>query len=166
MHEQQFMEPVSPYALSISGLDRLRAKVVAAEAEASKAEGWTERTRREQDVKVLQRELASAELERTLSAQRASRSTQSRQQQTPLVAAAAGVVVRSDRGHAYLAVQHTQQGQQPQEEAEAFAAPVPYFEKPKPRQACVNNAEEESAWWNSTRRFITALRRRDAAAAV
>ena len=58
---EQYMEPVHPWTLNASELDRLRGRLRVAEAEAAKETDWVQRTRAEQNAKTLARELRSAE---------------------------------------------------------------------------------------------------------
>lgn len=112
MTQQMYMEPVSPWAArNATQLDRLRARVREAEAEAAGAEDWTARTRAEQEAKGLRRELETAEFEARLDAQRQA------QHQEP-----AGTAPAANAAH----------GQQ-------YAEPVPYW-KTETERATVGNA--------------------------
>lgn len=105
--QQQFMPIKSPYALSVSELDRLRERVRTAEESAAKETDWTSRVRAEQNAKSFQRELESAELESKLAEQRSSRvPDQQQQRQQQEGGPAAGHYVVSDGGGAYLYVQN------------------------------------------------------------
>jgi len=64
--EQEYMPPRPPHVANASELDRLRREVADAEAEIAspthQAKSWVDRTRREQDVKRIRRQLEDAEL--------------------------------------------------------------------------------------------------------
>jgi hypothetical protein len=69
---QQYAAPISPWALSASQMRRLRERILALEAwlAANPAAPWDERTRKEQELTTLRRELESAELEQRLERRR------------------------------------------------------------------------------------------------
>ncbi len=110
--EQQYMEPVNPWALNASELDRLRERVRAAEKEAEKETDWTSKTRAEQHAESLARELRSAEF--------ATKQVQGSRQQ----AARREVTgfVRSDDGGSYLEVQNAAVPEEPRQQYMPVAA--------------------------------------------
>src|SRR5438128_6260277 len=62
--KQMYLAPESPWSLNDSELAQLRQRLAQAEAAVARAPDWSERARREQDVKSLQRDLHSVELQR------------------------------------------------------------------------------------------------------
>jgi hypothetical protein len=67
----EFMATVSPWARNVAQLGALRMQVVKAEdAVAAAQDNWPERTRAEQHLKALRRELQAAELETRLAVRR------------------------------------------------------------------------------------------------
>lgn len=123
MSEQMYAEPVSPWALNASQLDRLRARVAEAETELESAEHqaspWPERTRREAEVEAMLRELERAEFEAKLEARRQAQ----HREPAPGVPAATNAV-----------------GQQ-------FVEPVPYFEVEQPRGTAPAVANARAVEW-------------------
>jgi hypothetical protein len=111
MSMQMYAEPVSPWALNATQLDRLRARVAEGEAEIAspklRALPWPERTRREAEVKSWRRELQMAEFESVLEVRR--KALHRRPAQPAPVAANAG--------------------------RQEYAPPVAYFAEPPQMQA-------------------------------
>jgi len=68
--KRMFAEPISPWAVNDSELERLRRELREAEREAVQATDWPTRTRAEGRATALRRELAMAETERRLERQR------------------------------------------------------------------------------------------------
>ena len=134
MNTQEYVEPVSPWALNKTELDRLRGRVREAEEVAAKETTWVERTRAEQHAKSLQRELASAEFEARLEHRR-----QAQQQRvTP-------PLVRSDCGGALLAATNREQ----------FAEPVSYWRE-QPQRIAANSGPRWSETFSDRFALITA----------
>lgn len=113
MSKQMYVEPVSPWALNATQLAALRQRVAEAEAAVAAAKEWTERTRLEQDLKVVQRELAVAEHEAQLAVRRQAQ----HRRPAPAAAPSAANVARQE-----------------------YAQPVPYFAEPGRAAQGVSNA--------------------------
>jgi hypothetical protein len=64
MSTQQYLAPTTPYSLNDSELAQLRQRLAQAERVAARATDWVSRARAEQDVKSLQRDLNTVELQR------------------------------------------------------------------------------------------------------
>lgn len=133
MSTQQYVEPVSPWALSKTELDRLRGRVREVEEQVEGAGEWVERTRAEQELKSLQRELQSAEFEATLERKR---QAQQRATTPPLV--------RSDCGNSFLAATNGE----PQ-----YMEPVAYWKREQRQRIAANSGPR----WPETFSERTAL---------
>ena len=83
MTEQMYAETLSPWALNAAQFDALRAAVVEAEAAVAAAKGWKARELSKRHLQSLRSELASAELEQRLDAQRRARAQQRAVSPTP-----------------------------------------------------------------------------------
>ena len=86
---QQFLEPVSPWALNASQLDALRQKVVEADTSAAQEADPIMRIRAEQHAKALRRELGAAETTARLETQRQAMAQAQQRLATPQAANAA-----------------------------------------------------------------------------
>ncbi len=142
MTKQMYAVPVSPWALDALQLDRLRARVQDAEEQVVKTTDWVERTRAEQHMKALQRELHSAEFEAVLEGKRAS--AQQARQPEPLI--------RSDCGTKFLPASNNRKP--------LFAEPVTYFAKLRRQEPIVTNTDQRrspSGGWPETFSERTAL---------
>lgn len=71
MSGQQYAVPVPYFLVNDADLNRLRSRLSEAEQRAARATDFTNRTRAEQDVKILTRELNGAELARKVEARQA-----------------------------------------------------------------------------------------------
>lgn len=135
---QEYAEPVAYFAASGSGskLDRLREQVRKGEREVRDARDWSQRTRREQELRGVRRELEDVEN----AARQVQQGKQAQQREAagpPLVVCKASdpgaQLIASACGTRYLAMRPALSATQQAAASPAtqFAEPTPYYETAK-----------------------------------
>lgn len=161
MSTPQFAEPRSPWALNSTELDRLRRRLAEAEQRAEQEPDWVQRTRAEQDVVALRRQLQAAEFEAELTARRersAARSTQVRPSEVVNTTRYMEPVPywrAPDRGNtptsAAMVIENTRRTRQ------QYAEPVPYFAAPDTTKTVESVVENARARRERVAQFRAAL---------